>query len=227
MIIWKGINFKDKGIIVEHTPKISKGKKRIETINIEGKSGFLTIDKGTYDAFLVSVECHIDTDKTSIEEVKSYLDGYGTISFDNETESTAIIQNAIQFTKVTNFKKFIIQFLVNPIFKSIDDYSKKITTTPSTLEISKATAIMYPYLKIVGSGDVSITINNRTFYLYSLDSSQTYILDCENKVIINNLGQNCSNKMKYDFPYLIPGINNISYTGSITQLEIEYKISYI
>ena len=227
MILWKGIDFKSKGIIVETTPKISKGKKRIETYEIEGRNGFLTIDKGTYASFVVSVECHINEDITSIDNIKEFLDGYGTLSFDGKKEYTAIIQNAISFEKVTNFKKFVIQFLVNPISKDIEAQTQTINTSPFSFEINEATTNMYPLIKIEGTGDVSITFNNKTFYLYGLDSSLSYILDCENKEIINSNGLNCSGQMRYDFPYLKSGNNDISYTGIITNIEIEYKKAYL
>ena len=57
-VYWKGIDLKSYGIIVDKTPTISKGKKNIDTISIPGRNGFLTIDKGTYQPFVVSLECH-------------------------------------------------------------------------------------------------------------------------------------------------------------------------
>lgn len=227
MVIWKGINLKEKGIIVEKTPDLVKGKKRIETYDIEGRNGFLVIDKGTYDAFVVTIECHFDTTKYFIDDIKEFLDGYGTLSFDGEKEYTAIVQNQIQFEKVSMFRKFPIQFLVNPISKDINSTKININSNNYVLNINNATSYMYPLLKIKGSGNVSITINNKTFYLYDLNSSNTYYLDCENKVIYDSNMLNCSNLMKYDFPYLIPNNNDISYTGNITDFEIEYKRAYI
>ena len=86
---------------------------------------------------------------------------------------------------------------------------------------------MYPLLTIKGSGDVSFTFNNKTFYLYELNQDNTYYLDCENKVIYDTNNVNCSHLMRYDFPYLKPKTNTISYTGTITLFQIEYKKAYI
>lgn len=227
MVIWKNIDFKDKGIIVEKTPTLNKGKKRIETYDIEGRNGVLVIDKGTYEPFVVTIECHFDTTKYSIDTIKEFLDGYGTLSFDGEKEYTALVENQISFEKVLMFRKFPIQFLVNPIAKEINSNIVTINSNNYELLINKATSYMYPLLKIVASGDITITFNNKTFYLYDLESTNTYYLDCENKVIYDKNMKNCSNLMKYDFPYLIPGTNNISYTGAISSFEIEYKRTYI
>ena len=227
MVKWKGIELSTKGIIVEKTPSIMKGKKRFEKYEIEGRNGVLVIDKGTYDSFVVTLECHFDISRYSIEEIKEFLDGYGTLSFDGKKEYTAIIQNQIEFEKVSMFRKFPIQFLVNPICTDINSTVLEVESNNYEINIEEATANMYPLLTIKGSGDVSFTFNNKTFYLYELNQNNTYYLDCENKVIYDTNNVNCSRLMRYDFPYLKPKTNTISYTGTITLFQIEYKKAYI
>lgn len=224
MIIWKGINFKDKGIIVEKIPNIIKGKKKINTISVEGRSGFITQDTGTYESFNLSLECHFDNNKYNPDDIFSFLDGYGKLSLDGIREYTAIIQNSISLEKVLRFRKFIIQFLVNPISEEINENNVNIETTPYSLNIEKATAEMYPILEITGTGNIQITFNNKTFHL--LDINGTYILDCKEKVITKD-NINASNKMLYDFPTLKPGQNEISYIGNITNFKIKYKRSFL
>lgn len=227
MVKWKGIELSTKGIIVEKTPSIIKGKKRFEKYEIEGRNGVLVIDKGTYDSFVVTLECHFDISRYSIEEIKEFLDGYGALSFDGKKEYTAIIQNQIEFEKVSMFRKFPIQFLVNPICTDINSTLLEVESNNYEINIEEATANMYPLLTIKGSGDVSFTFNNKTFYLYELNQDNTYYLDCENKVIYDTNNVNCSRLMRYDFPYLKPKKNTISYTGTITLFQIEYKKAYI
>ena len=125
------------------------------------------------------------------------------------------------------FRQFPVQFLVNPISKDITPTKVSVVSNNSNINISGANVNMYPLLTIQGTEDVSITFNNKTFYLYDLVSTNTYYLDCENKVIYDNDMKNCSHLMKYDFPYLTPGNNNISYTGTISKFDIEYKKSYL
>ncbi len=222
MIIWKNIEFRNKGIIVEKIPKISKGKKRITTYDIPGRNGFLSVDEGTYEPFSMQVECHTK-ETNNLQEICSYLDGYGNISFDNKKQSTAIINNAIELDKVQMFKKFIVNFLVNPIFEDINVTSYDVINS-SQLEISDSYSDIYPTINIQCSGDISITINNNTFYLENTDGE--YILDCKNKVITHN-GTNASNLMNGDFPTLKNGINEIEYTGTITSFNIYYKKTYL
>lgn len=224
MVLWNNINLRSKGIIVEKTPTISKGKKRIDTYIIEGKDGFFSVDSGNYDSFVVSVECHFDPSITNIDEIKSFLDGYGTVSFDGKREYTAIIQNAIPFEKVSRFRSFIIQFLCNPISHEINSEIQNIESSPTGFNINDANYKMYPIIEITGTGNIDVTINNRTFKLLDVDGK--CVLDCENLVITSN-GINISNKMLNNFPYLNPGTNNIEYTGDVTEFIITYRKAYL
>jgi phage-related protein len=223
MLLWKNIDFRNKGIIVEETPKISKGKKNIDIYTIPGRSGFLSIDNGTYDSFVISVSCHFN-ENANFDEIKEYLDGYGTISLDGQREYTGIIQNSISFEKVLMFKKFVVQFLVNPIAEDINSTTYNVESSSDILTISGATAEINPIVEITGSGDATITINNKSFVLYDMDGK--FILDCKSKVITKD-GINVSNKMQYDFPKLYNGENTIDYVGNISEFKIIYKKAYL
>jgi len=224
MVLWNNIDLRKKGIIVEKTPTISKGKKRIDTYTIEGRDGFVSIDSGNYDPFVVSVECHFDPMKTNLDEIKTFLDGYGVVSFDGKREYTAIIQNSIPFEKVARFRSFLIQFLCNPIAYEISSETVKVDSSSFSFNISEANYKMYPIIKITGTGNIDITINNKTFKL--LDISGECLLDCENQVITQN-SINISNKMLYNFPSLAPGKNIINYSGNVTEFTITYRKAYL
>ena len=226
MVKWKNTDLSTYGIIVEKTPTITKGRKRIETYDIDGRNGFLTIDKGTYEPFTVSIECHAK-DTADFNQIRALLDGYGALSFDDSKEYTAIINNAIPFEKVANFKSFIIQFLVNPIAQDKTATTATISSSPTTLTITGATYRMEPTITIQGTGDIELTINNKTFEVVELESGRTYTIDCHLKEAEDNLGNNILNNTAGDFPELQPGANTISYTGSITSLTITYKKAYV
>lgn len=223
MIIWKKKDFKDLGIIVEKTPKISKAKKRINIYEIPGRNGFLSEDEETYEAFSLSVECHAK-ENCNFDEIFEFLDGYGTLSLDGKREYTAIINNAISFEKVLMFKKFIVQFLVNPICKDVEFTNHTVSSDNEIIEINNTYWDIEPNISLTCSGNVSITINGKTFNLDNSDG--TYILDCKNKIITKN-GLNSSNIMQGEFPTLKKGTNYINYIGNITDFTISYKKTYL
>lgn len=221
MVKWNGIDFKDKGIVVEKTPTISKGKKDIETYTIEGRNGFLSIDRGTYQPFSLQIECHA-RETANFDEIKAFLDGYGTLSFDGVREYTAIVNNAIPFEKVQMFKSFAVQFMVNPIAHDITPTTLSIT---DDFTISGATAKMYPMLTLeAAAGGADVLINGVEFTTSNEDAA-TYILDCENKVITKN-GVNAASEMSGDFPYFKNGENTYEGTG-VTSLSASYKKAYL
>ena len=86
---------------------------------------------------------------------------------------------------------------------------------------------MEPTITIQGTGDIELTINNKTFEVVELESGRTYTIDCHLKEAEDNLGNNILNNTAGDFPELQPGANTISYTGSITSLTITYKKAYV
>lgn len=227
-IKWNNSTLFSKGIVVEKVPVITKAKKRYKTYDVEGRNGNLVIDEGTYDTFVCSLTCHFNT-SYSIDEIKSFLDGYGVLSLDGVREYQAIVDNQIDFEDIdrSGFKKFLIQFLCQPIAHEIDSSIYNIVgVNPARMNIEQ-TANAYPVLTIKGSGDVTITFNGKQFNLYGLESTKTYTLDCEAKEIYDNNGNNCSNMMRYDFPYIIPGFNEITYTGTLTQFKIEFHKAFI
>ena len=74
-----------------------------------------------------------------------------------------------------------------------------------------------PYIKIYGSGDISLSINNNVTQLRGVAD---YIeLDGELQDCYKD-NQLCNNKMVGDFPSLSSGLNNISWSGNISKLEI-------
>ena len=220
---WKNQDLKTYGIIVEKIPTISKAKKKIEVMQIDGRNGFLSIDTGTYEPFNAIFECHC-YDTANLEEIKTFLDGYGTLSFDGVKQYTAIIDNAIPFeTILPRFKKFQVNFLVNPIAEDITP------TTINLLEIEELDLDTYtdvfPTLEITCTGNVSFTINGNMFYL--ADTDGTYTLDCKNKVIFDSFGNNASGLMNGDFPKFKRGINSIHQNGTITRFTATYNKTYL
>lgn len=74
-----------------------------------------------------------------------------------------------------------------------------------------------PYIKIYGNGDINLSINNNVTQLRGVAD---YIeLDGELQDCYKD-NQLCNNKMVGDFPSLSNGLNNISWSGNISKLEI-------
>ena len=219
---WKGTSFNTMGIIIEKTPITNKPNHSYNQYTIPGRNGYLAIDNKTYDPLLLSIECHLDTNNVDMNEIRQWLDGYGTLQLDDEKEYTGYISNSISFEKITHFRKFIIQFTLQPIAKALE------TTTIDGLEEdefdSDTFVRAYPTITITGTGTLTFSINNIGFTIYDADG--TYVLDCDAKIITKE-GINQSNNMSGDFPYIVNGSNSIVKSGSITAATIEYNQTFI
>lgn len=219
---WKGESFNSKGIIIEKTPIPNKPKHSYNQYTIPGRNGYLAIDNKTYEPLLLSLECHLDTNNVNMNELRAWLDGYGELQIDDERVYTGYITNAISFEKITHFRKFIIQFTLQPLAKAVE------LTEVNALQLETLVADTYtntyPTITITGTGDISLSINGTQFTIY--DANGTYILDCEAKVITKG-GINQSMNMSGNFPYIVDGDNSIVKSGTITALTIEYYKTFI
>jgi len=123
---------------------------------------------------------------------------------------------------VISFRKFPVQFLLQPIAQAVTPTI--ISSTTSTTFTSDTYTDSFPIIKVTGSGTITINLNGIQFTIYN--ASGEYILDCGAKVITNS-GVNASNSMSGDFPKVITGSNALTVTGTVTALTIEYKKSYL
>ena len=219
---WNGATFNSKGIIIEKTPLSPTPKHSFNQYTIPGRNGFLTIDNETYDSIPLTLECHLNSSNVDMNEIRSWLDGYGELQIDNEKVYTGFISNSISFEKIVNFRKFIIQFTLQPIAKAIE----KTTVNALSLETLVADTYVktYPKITITGTGNITLSINDIPFTIYDADGE--YELDCEAKIITKD-GTNQSMNMSGEFPYIINGNNSIEKTGTITALTVEYYKAFI
>lgn len=95
---------------------------------------------------------------------------------------------------------------------------------PSTIILTEPTDILNtgtfegePIITVYGQGNITLTFNNSNIILNNIERKITI-----NSEILNAYDGNLSlnNKMSGDFPVFKLGENNLSWTGSVTKLEI-------
>lgn len=220
--IWKGINSKDKGVVVKKLPPHTKPTERIEKITIPGRGGFLIQSENCYDVEPVIIECGLKKD-ANLYDVANWLRGTDKLILsDDETKFyDASIISSIPFEQIFKYwRNFIIQFDIQPFVKSVDKSTITITELENAITIL-GTYDSIPVITINGNGDFTITINNKTFNLTNVVDSikiDSEMMNCtEDNGMIN-----ANNKMSGDFPIFKSGINNIDIIGTFTSIVIEY-----
>lgn len=221
--IFKGQSSLDKNIMVNKLPQFERPHADIEKIVVQGRDGFLTNNLGTYQSIVKSVECSLDNG--NIDDVCSWLTGSGEVIFSNEPDKKykATIINKIPFSKIIpTFHTFIVQFECQPHKYSISN--NKITLTTSGTKIYNKGADSRPVIKIYGTGNIDLTINSNIIHLTNVVDYVTIdseLMDCYKDTVLKN------NYMNGEFPVLIKGYNTISWTGTVTKIEVTPNWRYL
>lgn len=218
-------SYKDYGILIAKRPSIPLPRRKIQYIDIPGKDSSLRYDEGTYEDITILVECSMVNKEylpNAIDDIKGWLSNMGEgeliFSFQPTKKYMAQVVNFIDFTQVFNaIGKFPIIFNCRPFKYAVDNDPITITARETTIN-NIGTVSSEPILAIYGNGDITININ----------SHQVILKNIANKIIVNSviedayndLGENLNGKVIGEFPRLSPGANRISWSGSVSKIEI-------
>jgi len=215
-LIWNNIKAKDMGVNVISLPPIQLSTERVEEKEVEGRDGTLTETDG-YTADTKPVEC--DFRGADTQRILQWLKGNGEVIFGNIDDRyyKARINNVVPLDQVieNQIYDFPIQFRCQPFGYLLEGKNTKILTTGTTLKHNKCTYKSLPLITIYGTGACTVTINGRAFNITEIGGSIT--IDSDIELVLNGKG----GYMEGLFPYLEPGENKISFTGTITKFEIE------
>lgn len=110
---------------------------------------------------------------------------------------------------------FTVSFILDPYSYVINNSWIDITSI-NTINNIYDTSL--PMLKLTGTGVINIYINETQIVLKEVNG--TVIIDSENMLCYTSDKMNFNEKMTGYFPKLIEGENEISFTGSISKIEI-------
>ena len=115
---FKGISSRDFNIKIKESNHLSIPKKKLEFIEVQGRTDNLIIDEGCREMLDIQLECFIDCRDESTKEYSMRLDswlngtsGYQNLIFDDGTILKAIFVGQIDFNEIVkNFNEIILQF---------------------------------------------------------------------------------------------------------------------
>jgi len=174
---------------------------------------------GKYNPYERPMEFFIP-DQERISLINAWLVGYGKLRTFKDPGGyfKASVISGLEYEEIVKVKdKMRVVFKINPGFFFLDsgDTPMPIGAPGTITNIGTHTA--KPYMKITGSGNIDITINGRMFSLIGIVD---YIeLDSETEYAYRATA-NAGDKMEGDFPYFDAGDNLISWTGTVTNIQI-------
>ena len=226
-IILNGVNSNTiTGLLISKLPPITKPKQRTTVEEIDGKDGDIVTTLG-YSAYDKVVEIGLYGD-FDIDDVITYFNSNGTVTFSNEPDKYYNYQilDQIDYEKLIRFKTAKIKMHVQPFKYSAVEGTRTFTIS-SEEEITinnSGNFVSKPVITINGTGTINLEVNGYEVLVINLgDSANTVTIDTANMEAYN---QNTSQLMNrdvtgdYDNLYLNAGKNIISWTGTITQIEI-------
>ena len=213
-----------QGLLISELPPVSKPQMRTQVDTVDGRDGDIVTDLGfqAYDReVLIGLTRNFD-----IDDVTDYFNSEGIAIFSNEPTlyyKYKIVQQ-IDYERLIRFRKAKVVFHVQP-FK----YST--TETPLAYEIDEQTAIKVfnsgnykskPKMTIYGTGQIVLALNGTNILTINLGAEGSITIDTatleayKGAVLKNRLV-----KGDYDKFALIKGENTISWTGTVSKIEID------
>lgn len=213
------------GLLIQNLPPISKPKQRVEIEEIDGRDGDIVtyLGYGAYDKeFKIGLFGSYDVD-----EIISYFNSEGTVIFSNEEDKYYNYQiiEQIDFDKLLRYKEATVKMHVQPFKYSAEDNQKVFSVDSTTTSISiRNSGNIYsrPVLTITGSGSIDLYLNDIQLFVINMESYTSITIDTNNMNAYNGntlLNRNVTGS--YDNFKLNVGNNNISWSGAITQIEID------
>ena len=229
-IILNGQNSNEiTGLLIQSLPPISQPKIRTNIEEIDGRDGDI-ITKLGYSAYnkKITIGLYGDYD---VDDVIAYFTNNksGKVTFSNEPDKyyNYEILEQIDFERLIRFKTATVTMHIQPFKYSNVETAKTFTITNETsLNIrNNGNYISKPVITITGTGTINLSLNNEQLFVINLGDTSTQIaLDINNMNAYNPTNDNYMNRSvtgNYDNFALKVGTNTISWTGTITQIQIE------
>lgn len=220
---FKNISSDSFNMIINKLPPITKPKKKTETVEIDGLNGDITIDNG-YAAYDKQIQVTFLT-LPNVNNLNNWLTGSGQLILSNEPDKyyDAEIFSEIELEREKAFYTATITFHVQPYKHKINESA--VTGTTSVTVVNAGVEDCLPIVKITGSGDVEVKINNVTICQVNIDDG-FIVMDSEKQEAYK--GTTLKNrKMIGEFITLPSGSTTITTTGTVTAIEVKPRSRWI
>lgn len=204
VFIFKGIASSEIGVVMNEKWIDCLPEQAYEEIEVEGRDGAI-LTPLNYKLVSKDVSCTL-LNKDRLNEVLAWLHGSGTLELNGKYRKAAIL-DGIEFTKHGMQRlDFNIPFLMDPFWYKEDEYK---TVTTSVTNDGNIDAV--PLIKVSGSGNASLTVNEIVIGL-DFSIASPIVIDCLEKTEDFPKAVNIG----FSYPTLKPGANSITTSGTIT-----------
>lgn len=216
-------------LYLEKYPSIPITNEEYEEIQVEGRSGSLIINKGTYPDKKITFTFTILSPQIDIDFERIY-------EWLTEIEDNRLIfgrEDRCYKVKKVNFKdiqkqfrtigEFDVTFLCEPFTQDLEKTVHEITSSGYKIYYN-GNAPGDTLIKVYGTGNIQLTVNSE---IMQINNVADYVeIDSDLLQVRNKDKTSKDDDTSGDFILLEKGINAISYTGNVTKIIVEYTTKY-
>lgn len=216
-------------LFLENYPSIPISNEEYEEVPVEGRSGNLIVNKGTYPNkkipftfTILSPQIEIDFDRVYewLTEIEDNRLVFGRS--DRCYKVKKVIFGNIQ-KEFRIIGEFDVTFLCKPFTQDLEKTVLEVTTPGFDIKYD-GNAPGDTLIKIYGTGNIQLTINGETM---QINNVVDYVeIDSDLMQVRNQDGTSKDNDALGDFILIEKGINTISYIGTVTKIIIEFTTKY-
>lgn len=216
-------------LFLENYPSIPIANEDYEEVQVEGRSGNLIINKGTYTdkkipfAFTI-LSPRIDIDFERIYEWLTEIEDNRLVfgRSDRCYKVKKVIFGNIQ-KEFRTIGEFDVTFLCEPFTQDLEKTTHEITSSGFKINYN-GNAPCDTLMKVYGNGNIQLTVNGETM---QINNAVNYVeIDSNLLQVRNQDGTSKDDDTLGDFILFEKGINTISYVGSVTKVVVEYTTKY-
>jgi len=214
------------GLRITQPPVIPPARRIVDSIEVDGREGSLTILRGWEDVVFDLRAALLGSNLVSRwRTILPRILNAETIRFSNDADVFYQVKHVYVVPierRMSGMSEYSITFTCAP-FRYMRNVSPIIRTASGTLN-NPGTVHSLPRIVVFGTGSRTLTINGRPIILNILSGSLT--LDSQLKIChFGNVAQN--NRMIGDFPVFNVGNNTITLGTGITRVEIEPRWRFV
>lgn len=231
---WNGVLASAKGIIVETQVQYIRPKERVETVQVPGRSGTLTLLEGdhtAYDNVLYSPVCWLKPGVRP-EEIAAWLSGSGRVVFGSMEDRAyaARLINQIPFSALFEglgvYHSFTPIFDCQPIAYQAAPAADITITASGTQITNPGTAPAWPVIKVYGNGDIRLVLGGGAVDIMDVETGIVLDWNMQDATSLNG-GQLLNYKVNGDPQFFPVGRSLVSWAGNVTKVVITPNWRYM